>query len=310
MGTSLHQTSPGAPYKKDLRKLIYVDQERVRKTTSAEVLGELQTEILNVVLGRGLRRFMLGEIHTYLRTDRGVEAPKSKICEALKRLVMRGILSKIRRGLYGVTDKTHTILNKARIFSRDSYKRIKGSGKTHGTREPRDPVIWGRSAGFLGLCPGGVCFDNVRGYSVSGEPVRGDRGSILSGYGLFGFEGVSYAELTVPTFTGYLKDLGQVVVYYGCVEVRGVGVYCGDRVEWRPPGGFVKGFGLVFARREFVEVLLRVLGVLLVAVKRVVGVAGLMRILRKHLRIRSPWAYEILGSLCRSHGLTLSLLDG
>ena len=163
--------------------------------------------------------------------------------------------------------------------------------------------VGGVSVGVLlgvGVCPGGVCFDNVRGYSVGGGYVGGDRGVVLRGYDLVGFERVSYAEFVGFSGGEFLRDLGQLVIYFKCGYVGGRGgvVVCSDRVEWRPPEGLVKALGLARARVVYGEVLLRGLAALLRVVREVIGLKEMIRVVRRELGLGSAWAREVLGALC------------
>jgi hypothetical protein len=92
----------------------------------------------------------------------------------------------------------------------------------------------------------GLFFDNVRGYTVSGGYVGGDRGRVLAGGDLGRFVRVSYSELAVATGTGLFDGLGSLIVYFDC-KASGPYTVCSDWVEWRPPSGFYRRHSVVEA---------------------------------------------------------------
>ena len=230
----------------------------VKKTTSVsssvEILGELQELVVSAVLELGLKRFTIKEIVSYL-SSKNVKTNAARVCEALKRLIARGYVVKLAHGLYHVNREVIAkLLNEAKRLNRDAYTKNKSKPEVKKTDDTRE-----FSSSFGGsLCGGSFVgvfgLDNVRGVR-SGRWVGGDRGGMLLFDDLVFFDSVSYSEFRVVLPTSLLEGLGVVVMYNSCCTVGNRRV-CGDVVEWRPPKGFVKRFGVVFASRFFKDVVL------------------------------------------------------
>jgi len=255
---------------------------------SVGVLGELQYKILaTLIYDLKLKIFRIDDVVKELNRI-GYQTRKQNVFLSVKKLVARGAIEKIRHGLYRVTDMAVKLLDEAIVFNRRKYMKRpapnQGSFTSNDTRVPGGVV--------------GLFFDNVRGVR-GGVWVGGDRGGFLSSSGLGGFDSVSYLEFRVLTGSGFLRDLGQVVIYYGCGRVDGGGFVCGDVLEWRPPSGLVKVVGVGGARRVFRDVLLRGLAVYLLALRFVFG-GGFVGFVRRFLRL--GYGRVVLGVLCESYG--------
>jgi len=211
-------------------------------------VGPLQELVFEYCLFNG-RRFKPSFIVNYIiqKGVNGVDRGKllRNIHWAIKRLLKRGIVRKIARGFYELVDFDG-------LAGRIKPVRVPSvvGNENDGTRVPAGG---GRGVGDGGGgCGVGLFLDNLRGYN-SGGYVNGDRGRVRSLSDLVFFDSVSYAEFAVSLGTSLLKGLGQIILYYGCKEVPGRGVVCGDWFEWRPPRGFIKRYGVLEARRVFVN---------------------------------------------------------
>jgi len=226
---------------------------RVKETASGEavggIVGPVELAVLEYCSYNGSRFKPVFVVDWAIERGLAPESARSKLLkrvhDAVRRLASRGFVKRVARGLYMLTASLEQLSSRLRPARIES---IVGVKETDGTRVPAGG---GRGVGVGGGGVVGVFLDNLRGYTGSGY-VSGDRGRVRSLSDLVFFDSVSYAEFAVSLGTGLLKGLGQVVLYYGCKGVSGVGVVCGDWLEWRPAGGFVKGVGVLGARRVFV----------------------------------------------------------
>jgi len=170
-----------------------------------------------------------------------------RVHDAIQRLARRGLVRRVAHGYYMLTASVEELASRLKPARAPSL--IKGSKEIHGTRVPAGGGRGGVGGGGCGV---GLYLDNLRGYTSSGY-VGGDRGAVRGFGDLVFFERVSYSEFAVGLGTSLLQGLGQVVLYYSCKEVPGVGVVCSDWFEWRPPRGFIKRYGVLEARRVFVN---------------------------------------------------------
>ncbi len=213
---------------------INLSQNPGKDSASIDWLGSLEYRILSRVAELGLTQFTPKEL--------GLDVDRRRLHDALKRLVKRGILQRVARGLYRV------VVDLARVLSlnvRDTRGGERSKrGKDRATRRDGTRVSLGGVVGGCGVR--GFFLDNVRGYLWSGVYVAGDRGRVRGLGELVFFRCVGYAEF-VGVVEGVSVD-GSVVVYSNV----GDGAGCA-RVEWRPPRGFVKRNGVACGWRMFWE---------------------------------------------------------
>jgi hypothetical protein len=193
-------------------------------------VGALQYRILKLLAESGLRQFTLHELWKTLKVDR------RRVHQAIAYLLRRGIVARVARGLYRLLVDPWELLAKA-VVQGPNGRGVKDSDGTRSGAVCGGGVV----SGVVGLF-----FDNVRGYVLSGSYVGGDRGGVLGRGDLGRFVRVSYSEVTVATGTSLFEGLGSVTVYFDC-KFGGPYVICSDWVEWRPPGGFYKRYGVVEA---------------------------------------------------------------
>jgi len=249
----------------------------VKETTSI-YMGPIEYSVIEYCVETGVYTFTPAHIVEYL-IAKGYAKKEDKdklhkrVHDAIRRLMRRGLVVKISHGFYRLLLNPEKMVN-MKTASLPSLVKIKeGVKETHGTREPH-----GR---------GGVFLDNVRGWR-GGVFVGGDRGRVLGFGDLVFFDSVSYSEFAVATGTDLLEGLGLIAVYYACKSGPGGVTVCSDWVEWRPPRGFVKRFGVFNARRFFVNVVLpRVFGL--------VGRAGV--IVGVSFKFMNRWLYVLARSL-------------
>jgi len=235
------------------REVYKLSREVVKEVTSIYI-GPIGYSIIEYCVETGVYTFTPAHIVEYLiakgyarREDK--EKLHKRVHDAIKRLMSRGLVARISYGWYKL------LLDPGRVNLRvallPSLARVRDAVKeAHGTREPH-----GRGVG-------GVFLDNVRGWR-GGVFVGGDRGRVLGFGDLVFFNRVSYSEFAVATGTDLLEGLGLIAIYYACKSGPGGRVVCSDWVEWRPPRGFVKRFGVFNVWRFFVNVILpRVFGLI------------------------------------------------
>jgi len=245
-------------------------------------LGFWEYRFLKYLMENGLVVFRLSHVNV-----EGL-SPRRKY-DVAKRLLARGILEKLRYGLYKVVANLAELLAVAKVKdTRGAYKvAYKSSGK-EGGKEAQGTRVVGM-AGAAGVSAmskvsgvsnvsggngGGVSgglrvlgqfFDNVRGYTASGgRYVGGDRGRVVSWRHFSLFGSVSYAE--VGWWVGGTVLDGRVVVYTNSLDLARLGECV--RVEWRPPEGYVKRHGLDGAVRKAREEVLKAWKALTVLVAR------------------------------------------
>jgi hypothetical protein len=201
--------------------------------------GRVQYKLLAWLASSGLRRFNLTE------ATRSIGEDVRRVYQAVTYLVKRTILAREARGWYRVLVDPWKLLENV-IVQGPNAQRVKEGGvkENHGTRS----VVRGSNA-ISSVA--GLFFDNVRGYTVSGGYVRGDRGGgggarVLARGDLVQFSEISYAEVSIATGTRLMEGLGSITLYYKC-KWHGVEYVCSDWVEWRPPSGFYKQHSIVEA---------------------------------------------------------------
>jgi hypothetical protein len=218
-------------------------------------LGALQYRILRLLAEQGLRQFTLQELWKLLKVDR------RRVHQAIVYLVRRGVIARVARGLYRLLVDPWELLGRA-IVQGPNGRGVKDSD---GTRSGAVRAGARYSDGVVGLF-----FDNVRGVTLGGSYVPGDRGGVLGRGDLGRFSRLSYAEVSVATGTSLFEGLGSLVVYFKC-KWHGRGYICSDWVEWRPPSGFYKQYSVVEAVSVFRS---RVLPYGFGLLGRAAGVAG------------------------------------
>jgi biotin operon repressor len=197
-------------------------------------VGALQYSILKLLAETGLRQFTLQELWKALNIDR------RRVHQAIVYLLRRGVVARVARGLYRLLVDPWELLSNA-IIQGPNGKSVKDS---HDTR------LFARAGGRFVDCVAGLFFDNVRGYTLAGGYVSGDRGRVLSREDLGRFASISYAEVSVATGTRLMEGLGSITIYFKC-KGFGLEVVCSDWVEWRPPSGFYKQHSVVDAVNLF-----------------------------------------------------------
>jgi hypothetical protein len=219
----------GSVYESGYGEVYKLSYGSVKDNTSFR-LGVLQYSILKLLAESGLRQFTLSEIWKTLKVDR------RRIHQAITYLVRRGVVARIARGLYRLLVDPWELLGRAVIQGPNG----------RGVKDNHDTTPSVRAAQSLDIAVAGLFFDNVRGVTLSGSYVHGDRGGVLGRGDLVRFSRVSYAEVAVATGTSLFEGLGVLVVYYRCKRA-GLFVVCSDWVEWRPPKGFFKQHSVVDA---------------------------------------------------------------
>jgi hypothetical protein len=195
------------------------------------------------------RTFRLKDLWSELKTDRRV------MHEVVNRLVAKGFLRKIRRGIYRIVPEkiqellksTIKIIQKRRKRKTDKERSEELSGFNSPGTSPRDRGL-GAGCGW-GLCVGGGGFgggfgsvflflDNVRGVSVSGVYRGGDRGGVVSPWLVSEvFERIDYGEFGVfVSDISFVRFPGIIAVYPGYVLGAGYGL----KIEFRPYSWFNK----------------------------------------------------------------------
>jgi len=238
--------------------------------------------LVNHVLENGLAR---GEDKPRLRR---------RAYDVFKRFVKHGILTRVGRGWYRVVvdpvdmdviymNVSTPLLKLSKGNSNPDSKPRSSKGNSNLAPNPSSKPnvelkeIDGTSPpGFSG-CVSSVFLDNVRGVRVDGF-VHGDRGRVVCFGDLSRFSHVSYAEVSIPSYTRFFDGLGVVVVYFGgkfveCLSnpaCHGVRVES-DWFEWRAPSGFYGSHSILDARRVFRE---RVIPYALAIVLRVARSSG------------------------------------
>jgi hypothetical protein len=219
-----------------------LNEEGVKEKASFRA-GRVEYKLLRWLAETGLRRFNLTE------AARSIGEDVRRVYQAISYLVKRKVFAREARGWYRVLMDPWELLKNI-VVQGPNAREVKESVKeNHGTRS-----VWPADARFIdGVV--GLFFDNVRGYTMAGGYVcgdrdRGGRDRVLSREDLVWFERISYAEVSVATGTRLFEGLGSVTIYYKC---KGFGsrVVCSDWVEWRPPKGFYKQRSIVDAVNVF-----------------------------------------------------------
>jgi hypothetical protein len=198
--------------------------------------GRVQYKLLAWLASSGLRRFNLTE------ATRSIGEDVRRVYQAVTYLVKRTILAREARGWYRVLVDPWELLRRIIVQGPNAREVKEGSVKeNHGTRS-----AWRASTRYSDGGVVGLFFDNVRGYTLSGLYVAGDRGRVLGREDLGRFVRVSYSEVAVATGTSLFDGLGSLTIYFDC-KASGLYTICSDWVEWRPPKNFYKRHSIVEA---------------------------------------------------------------
>ena len=212
---------------------------------NTEFLGDLEFRILSYYVNSG---FVVDSLSAIARS---INADVRRVYDAVKRLVLRGFLEKVRRGAYRITEAGRQAVMKLKVrkLSKKS-KENKENGNTREASQGKPQGTGGGLGGFggVGVGWGGLFLDNVRWW-CGGRFYQLGRGWVLGLGDLVFGDRVSYCEV------GHWVDglgLDGVVVVYSNAEDGGR-----VRVEWRPPSGFVARNGVAsavrYGGREFVK---------------------------------------------------------
>ena len=219
---------------------------------SKQYIGDTEYRVLTYLVENRVARFKPSHLKVL-----GISTRYANVL--VHRLVKKGLLLYQDGWYIPVLDKILSMLTLPIRKISEGLKRRRASSGVRDSRVSTSSFVGGRgvrgdvSGGGLGLglgsssgvvrytvCSTGVCFDNVRGYTWGGVYVHGDRGRVLSWFELSSFVSVSYAEVVVP-LSRWVS--GWFVIYR-------------DRIEWRPPSGFVKENGVSgTVRQAFIELI-------------------------------------------------------
>jgi hypothetical protein len=197
--------------------------------------GWVGAKLLEHLALTGAREFNL----TITAREIGVDV--RRLYQTVVYFIKRHIVAKVRRGWYRILVDPWELLQKIVVQGPNARKAKESVKENNGTRSEPVRYVTVVEGGGVGLF-----FDNVRGYTLVGGFVGGDRGRVLGRGDLVRFDRVSYAEVSVATGTELFKDLGVLVIYYRC-KGYGLQVVCSDWVEWRPPKGFYRHHSVVDA---------------------------------------------------------------
>ena len=211
-------------------------------------LGPKELEVIRRIIELGLVIFR--------PTDLGLPWDKRRINDVLKRLVMKGLIEKVQRGLYKVVDRLRLI---QLIIDKAKHKLTQRSRKNETRKDSHETRSACASHGYdiqynmpkVRINVDGPFLDNLDAYTVSGRRVRGDRVDREFKQLVF-FTKINYAEVLYKAEGAEM--FGVLVIYKKDGKVR---------VEWRPPKGYVKRNGLESALRMYWEMVLEAFRTLL-----------------------------------------------
>ena len=239
-----------------------VDRDIISNITELR-LGDIEHKVLSFIINNILpnRRFFKNE-----EIWKPLGLNRKRVSEVLKQLSEKGFLRKITRGFYEVTEKILDFMsNIFKIYKISEGKKNKKNNINNRLiqrKVDRDiSLTSGSGSGFgfgselrfgLGFVGGGVfcCgwlwsgsgsgyyvfLDNVRGVSVSGGYVFGDRGCRLSFVDVsLNMDRIDYAEFGVKRVFGSVSDslLPGVFVFYSNPVAKEI------YFEFRPYGGVI-----------------------------------------------------------------------
>jgi len=207
-------------------------------------LGPKELEVVKRIIELGLVFFR--------PIDLGLNWDKRRINDVLKRLVAKGLIEKVQRGIYKVVDRLRLI---QLIIDRARHKLTRRSKPETETRKDSQ----GRGSHAADHHHGiqytieveGPYLDNVDGLTWFFKRIRGDRVD-RDWKDLVFFRRINWAEILYKVKG--IEIFGQIKIYtkHGVV-----------RVEWQPPKGFVKSNGLDSSLRMYWEMVLNLFKILL-----------------------------------------------
>jgi predicted DNA-binding transcriptional regulator len=220
--------------------------------TGVIVLGGLEKEVLEFIVNKlsiSTRAFRLRDLWSELKIDRRIAH------EVVSRLVSKGFLEKVRRGIYRIVPEkiqeflrsTVKIIQKRRKRKTGEERSEKMSGfNPPATTPPTSPPDQGLNIGggrglYVGgynVSGGGCCggvflfLDNVKGVTVGGLYRNGDAGYVLVPWVVSeSMRRVDYGEFNLFVADSSLAGFPGVVTVYP-VYILGVGY--GLKFEFRP----------------------------------------------------------------------------
>jgi predicted transcriptional regulator len=236
-------------YGSDIYKLNFVEKIHVDHNLSSVVtrLGDREHQVLTFILNNILpsrRMFKTEDVWKSL----GIK--KDSASRILRQLTEKGFLKRISTGFYEITEKLMDFINGAfKLYRISEGKRNKKNNNNNGSIQRKvdhnlsrtNPPhrfsfdlynygVGGSSGGYF------VFLDNVRGVSVSGNYVYGDRGRRLSFIDVsLNMDRVDYAEFGVKKVVGGVSDslLPGVFVFYSNPVAREI------YFEFRPYSGVI-----------------------------------------------------------------------
>jgi hypothetical protein len=218
-------------------------------------LGDIEYKVLSFIINNILpnRRFFKNE-----DVWKPLGLRKDTVSHVLKQLSEKGFLRKITWGFYEISEMIFDFMsNLLKIYKisegkRNKKKIINNNNNDNRSFRRKVDLNFSLTSGSVGVFGGGlrsgfwlgsvsgsvfrVFVDNVRGVSVSGNYVFGDRGRRLSFIDVsLNMERVDYAEFGVKRVVGSVSDslLPGVFVFYSNPVVQEI------YFEFRPYGGVV-----------------------------------------------------------------------
>jgi len=209
------------------------------RSSRSSWLGPREKEVLSRIFELGLTIFK--------PSDLSLNIDKRRVNDVLRRLVAKGVLEKISRGVYKVVADIRKLLA---LPTRNINGKLRAKDSDE-TRSSAAPIEHGMKRVVY---VEGPFLDNIDAYTYSGKRVRGDRVD-RSWCELSFFSKVNYAEILYRVQG--VEVFGTLVIYQKDHRVR---------IEWRPPRGFVKRNGLASGLRMYWEMLLAAFKAILYAI--------------------------------------------
>jgi len=197
------------------RGLISFHPSPVYESASSGFLGDLEFMVLAYYVNSGLDSDYLSAI------AKSVGADVRNVHHSIKKLVRRGFVERVRRGLYRITEAGKQAVHKLpvrRLSKLSRWTSVRNCDGTGGAAAVAKALPSGRP------CYGGTFYDNVR-YYVSGKPCRTRRDQLMRLEDLSVADSVSYCEV-MHRVENLVVD-GIVVVYTNPEE------NLSDRIERR-----------------------------------------------------------------------------